>query len=110
MMGVSHTMQLQLWVSMDRVCVLLLVLSIARFQSGVALSVFVVVVVVVDFSARLRSWVHSVGVRIHNILDQSHPTNTNITRTMGSMFDVALIIIRLLCVISSHLFYYNANK
>lgn len=69
-----------------------------------------VFVVVVDFSARLRSWVHSVGVRIHNILGQSHPTNTNITRTMGSMFDVALIIIRLLCVISSHLFYYNANK
>ena len=59
MMGVSHMMRLQLRVSVDRVCVLLPVLSMARFQWGLAL----VSVSVVDFSARFRSWVHSVGVR-----------------------------------------------
>ena len=58
MMGVSHIMRLQLRVSVDRVCVLLPVLSMARFQWGLAL-----VSVVVDCSARLRSWVHSVGLR-----------------------------------------------
>ena len=66
MMGVSHTMRLQLRVSVDRVWVLLPVLSMARVQRGVTLSgsVFVFVsVVAVDFSARFRSWVHSVGVR-----------------------------------------------
>ena len=66
MMGVSHTMRLQLRVSVARVWVLLPVLSMARVQRGVTLSgsVFVFVsVVAVDFSARFRSWVHSVGVR-----------------------------------------------
>lgn len=65
MMGVSHIMRLQLRVSVDRVWVLLPVLSMARFQRGVVLSVLlsVSVSVVVDCSARLRSWVHSVGVR-----------------------------------------------
>ena len=66
MMGVSHIMRPQLRVSVDRVWVLLPVLSMARFQRGVVLFVLlsvVVVVVVVDCSARFRSWVHSVGVR-----------------------------------------------
>ena len=64
MMGVSHTMRLQLRVSVARVWVLLPVLSMARVQRGVTLSGSVFVFVsVVDFSARFKSWMHSVGVR-----------------------------------------------
>ena len=62
MMGVSHTMRLQLRVSVDRVWVLLPVLSMARVQRGVTLSGSGFVSVV-DFSARFKSWMHSVGVR-----------------------------------------------
>ena len=46
----------------------------------------------------------------HNAPDQSHPTNANVTGTMGSVFDVARMIIGLLCVISNHLFHHNANR
>lgn len=62
MMGVSHTMRLQLRVSVARVWVLLPVLSMARVQRGVTLSGSGFVSVV-DFSARFKSWMHSVGVR-----------------------------------------------
>lgn len=62
MMGVSHITRPQLRVSVDRVWVLLPVLSMARFQRGVVLFVLLPGVVV-DCSARFRSWVHSVGVR-----------------------------------------------